>query len=279
MSGSPYALTILFSLNITFTSYGTYAIDTSSKTRLSNLVRRLEGYLTSVRVFNIYTGLVRESTVRSTALFTPIVNGEVLYPLTEDNRTASLLDKVEMTLLESILSSPSSTGQQQASLYNTAPTQAQQVDGEQPLPTQDSQTILSPSPPGEAPILADIVAKAVHIIYEMSRHNPSRDPVRSIYTADPQKIELLSILNEQVELLVKEGRPDLSRFFDSLESHSITASEEVSSLRAEYGLKREPEEFKDLGFGYTKADDEVDLDRVIKELVGDCQTFLKDNAL
>jgi hypothetical protein len=51
-------------------------------------------------------------------------------------------------------------------------------------------------------------------------------------------MELLSILDEQVELLAKEGRPDLSRLFDSLESHSITPSEEVSSLRAEYGLER-----------------------------------------
>jgi hypothetical protein len=51
-------------------------------------------------------------------------------------------------------------------------------------------------------------------------------------------MELLSILDEQVELLVKEGQPDLSRFFDSLESHSIMPSEEVSSLRAEYGRER-----------------------------------------
>jgi hypothetical protein len=51
-------------------------------------------------------------------------------------------------------------------------------------------------------------------------------------------MKLLSILNEQVKMLVKEGRPDLSRFFDSLESHSIVTSKEVSSLRAEYGLER-----------------------------------------
>jgi hypothetical protein len=51
-------------------------------------------------------------------------------------------------------------------------------------------------------------------------------------------MELLSILGEQVELLAKEGRPDLSRFFDSLESHAIAPSEDVSSLRAEYGLER-----------------------------------------
>ncbi|KAH8747687.1 hypothetical protein F5882DRAFT_471143 [Hyaloscypha sp. PMI_1271] len=34
-------------------------------------------------------------------------------------------------------------------------------------------------------------------------------------------MELLSILNKQVELLAEEGQADLSRFFDSLESHSI----------------------------------------------------------
>ena len=64
------------------------------------------------------------------------------------------------------------------------------------------------------------------------------DKVAAPFQADPQKMELLSILDEQVELLAKEGRPDLSRFFDSLESHSITPSEEVSSLRAEYGRER-----------------------------------------
>jgi hypothetical protein len=37
--------------------------------------------------------------------------------------------------------------------------------------------------------------------------------------------------------LAKEGRPDLSRFFDSLKSYSITQSE-ISSIRAEYGLER-----------------------------------------
>ena len=64
------------------------------------------------------------------------------------------------------------------------------------------------------------------------------DKIAVLFQADPQKIELLSILDEQVELLAKEGRPDLSRFFDSLESRSITPSKEVSSLRAEYGLEK-----------------------------------------
>jgi hypothetical protein len=47
-----------------------------------------------------------------TALFTLIVDGEVLSPLTEGDRTASPLDKVEMTLLERIPSSSSRIGQQ-----------------------------------------------------------------------------------------------------------------------------------------------------------------------
>ncbi|KIM93127.1 hypothetical protein OIDMADRAFT_138353 [Oidiodendron maius Zn] len=298
-----------------------------------------------------------------------------------------------MTLPERYPSSPSRTEQQEASLSNPASIQAQQVNGEQPLPTQDSQTTPSFYPPREALTLTDMVAKAVHIIYEMSKRQeapteihstilntlrpnlggtstpavvaeqpgsmwttssstawsasmwikmleagharsketiilnmiewmgasewfdaeieqakkspgnlaskdnedcPSSptstgiqrkifdtrrkklnnifyrgrtlrklvqmthlgilfdpdiwtyakaskeniDKVVALFEVDRQKMELLSILDKQVELLVNEGRPDLSRFFDSLESHSITPSEEVSSLRAEYGLER-----------------------------------------
>ena len=61
--------------------------------------------------------------------------------------------------------------------------------------------------------------------------------ITTLFQADPQKMELLSILDEQVELLAEEGRPDLSRFFNSLEAHSITSAEGVSRLRAEYGLE------------------------------------------
>jgi hypothetical protein len=114
-----------------------------------------------------------------TALFTPIVNRKVLSPLTEDDRTASPPDKVEMALPGRIPSSPSRTGQQRASPCSPAPTQVQQVDREQPLPTQDSQTMLPPSLPGEAPALTDMVAKAVHIIYEMSRRQEVPTEVHS----------------------------------------------------------------------------------------------------
>ncbi|KAH6662961.1 hypothetical protein B0J14DRAFT_684879 [Halenospora varia] len=44
--------------------------------------------------------------------------------------------------------------------------------------------------------------------------NENVDKIAALFQADPQKIELLSILDKQVELLVKEGRPDLSRFLD-----------------------------------------------------------------
>jgi hypothetical protein len=43
-------------------------------------------------------------------------------------------------------------------------------------------------------------------------------------------MELLSILNKQIALLAKEGRPDFSRFFNSLELYTIILSEEVLSL-------------------------------------------------
>jgi len=42
-------------------------------------------------------------------------------------------------------------------------------------------------------------------------------------------------IDEQVRLLAKEGRPDLSRFLDSLESRSIAPSKEITILREEYG--------------------------------------------
>ncbi|KAH7305380.1 hypothetical protein BKA65DRAFT_486024 [Rhexocercosporidium sp. MPI-PUGE-AT-0058] len=66
------------------------------------------------------------------------------------------------------------------------------------------------------------------------------DKIAARFQADPQKIKFLSILDEQVRLLAEEGRPDLSRFLNSLESLSIAPSREISSLRAEYGFEKEP---------------------------------------
>jgi len=68
--------------------------------------------------------------------------------------------------------------------------------------------------------------------------NENIDKIAASFQADPQKMELLSILDKQVELLVETGQPDLSCFFDSLESQAITTSEEISSLRAKYGRER-----------------------------------------
>jgi len=45
-------------------------------------------------------------------------------------------------------------------------------------------------------------------------------------------------IDEQVRLLVEEGKPDLSHLLDSLDSRSIAPSREVSNLRAEYGLEK-----------------------------------------
>ena len=64
------------------------------------------------------------------------------------------------------------------------------------------------------------------------------DNIAARFRADPQMMEVLSILDEQVRLLAEEGRPDLSRFLNSLESRSIVLSTEISSLRAEYGFEK-----------------------------------------
>ncbi|KAL5318079.1 hypothetical protein ACEPPN_015183 [Leptodophora sp. 'Broadleaf-Isolate-01'] len=66
------------------------------------------------------------------------------------------------------------------------------------------------------------------------------DKIAARFQADPRKMEFLSILDEQVRLLAEEGRPDLSRFLNSLESRSIAPSREISRLRAEYGFEKEP---------------------------------------
>ncbi|KAH8600144.1 hypothetical protein B0O99DRAFT_611837 [Bisporella sp. PMI_857] len=64
------------------------------------------------------------------------------------------------------------------------------------------------------------------------------DKVAASFQADPRKIKVLSILDEQIELLAKEGRPNLGSFFDSLEAHSFMPPEEISHLRTEYGFEK-----------------------------------------
>jgi hypothetical protein len=48
---------------------------------------------------------------------------------------------------------------------------------------------------------------------------------------DPHIDDLLPILNEQINILVHEGRTNLPLFLTSLESQSIVTSEEASELR------------------------------------------------
>lgn len=57
------------------------------------------------------------------------------------------------------------------------------------------------------------------------------------FQADPRQVQLLSILGEQVQLLVDEGRPKLSSFFASLESNLVVTPEEASRLYADFGLE------------------------------------------
>jgi hypothetical protein len=78
-----------------------------------------------------------ETTTPHTVLFTPIRNGEVLSPLTEDNRTTASPDKAETTLPERTPLLLSRTGLQQASLYNVTSTQAQEVNEEKLFPAED----------------------------------------------------------------------------------------------------------------------------------------------
>ncbi len=92
----------------------------------------------------------------------------VLLPLTEDNRTASLLEKADLALLGGIPLPLSSTGQQLTKLSNTALTQAQQVNKEQLLLIQDRETTVPSSLTREVPTITDIVAKTIQIIHAMS---------------------------------------------------------------------------------------------------------------
>jgi len=63
------------------------------------------------------------------------------------------------------------------------------------------------------------------------------DRITTSFQADPQKMEFLSIVDKQVKLLAEEGRPDLSRFLNSLKSRSIAPLREISRLRAEYSFE------------------------------------------
>jgi hypothetical protein len=64
------------------------------------------------------------------------------------------------------------------------------------------------------------------------------DNIAALLKGDAQKMKLLAILGDQVELVANNGRPDLSRFLDLLKSHSIISAGEASRLRADYGLEK-----------------------------------------
>ena len=55
--------------------------------------------------------------------------------------------------------------------------------------------------------------------------------------ADSRTESVLPILEEQINILIKEGQTNLTLFLASLESNSVMPSEEVSELRAKFGLE------------------------------------------
>jgi hypothetical protein len=60
--------------------------------------------------------------------------------------------------------------------------------------------------------------------------------VTDVLQKDPQRMKLISIFADQIELLVNEGRPSSSRFMDSLKSNNITLPSEVL-LRTKFCLE------------------------------------------
>ena len=108
-----------------------------------------------------------KTAIPQTAMFTPIANKGLLSPLTEDNWPASP-ENIETSLPEEP-PTPSCTEQQQTGLCSTASTEVQPVDREKSPSTHDSPAKLSLSLPKKTLTLADIIAKVVHLLYEISR--------------------------------------------------------------------------------------------------------------
>lgn len=80
----------------------------------------------------------------------------------------ALPEKADLAFPGGILSPLSSIGQQLTKLSNTALIQAQQVNKEQLPLIQDRKTTVSSSLTGKMPIITDIVAKTIQIIYTIS---------------------------------------------------------------------------------------------------------------
>lgn len=64
------------------------------------------------------------------------------------------------------------------------------------------------------------------------------DRVINLIQNDSQRMQLLSILSSQVISLAVDGQPSLSTFLASIEEHSLRSSDDISSLQAQYDLKR-----------------------------------------
>ncbi|KAG9228242.1 hypothetical protein BJ875DRAFT_447053 [Amylocarpus encephaloides] len=131
----------------------------------------------------------------NTTIFTPTVSREVLSPPTEDDRTASPLERADLALPRGIQSPLSSTGQQLTKLSNAAPTQTQQVNREQLLPVQDRETTVPSSSTGEVPTICDMVAKTIQIIHTMSNRQelPSEAHSKILSTLRPSLDTTLTV--------------------------------------------------------------------------------------
>ncbi|KAH8910548.1 hypothetical protein BR93DRAFT_274325 [Coniochaeta sp. PMI_546] len=73
--------------------------------------------------------------------------------------------------------------------------------------------------------------------YEKITDHEFERRVTKEFRADLRTKVLLPFLEEQVNVLVQEGRTNLALFFSSLESSNILTVEEVSELRAKFGLE------------------------------------------
>lgn len=69
------------------------------------------------------------------------------------------------------------------------------------------------------------------------KDNEFQAKVTTEFQDDPQKIKLLSIFKDQIQLIAKEEQPSLSHFLDLLEAREIVPPAEVSKLRISHGLK------------------------------------------
>lgn len=65
------------------------------------------------------------------------------------------------------------------------------------------------------------------------------EDVVSHLSTDPAKATTLALLGEQVELLVGNGRPNTAKFLDAVEGKSLVSAHDASSLRLDYGVRKD----------------------------------------